>query len=431
MNLTPIRENAALSVTAAKSGPGRFLIRLINAGEGSSGVYTPDVLKAAAEAKIFAKGCHMYIDHPGAEESVDRPERTLKDLAAVLAEDAYWDESAQALVAEADVFSRWRTVLTEMKDAIGTSIRAIAEAVQGEHDGKPAVLISQIVEAISVDFVTKAGRGGAILEVLESARATPRAIARGVAEATANDRRAQLQALLKAANGGERTYVWVEDFDETTVWFEIESPHGSGIYQQTYATTGDAATSLVDTPIQVRVRRTYVPVGESATPTASTTNVAENNDPAQPSGRTTHTAEEKEIPMAEIKVEETRLRQLEEDAGRVNALESERDTATQRAEAAEAALATERRTARANAIINAAEADFDEWQRAGLVANLPLTEAGELDEAALTTRVDEAAAKIAEANGAGSVRGLGDTHVKEGMTLDEFDKGLEALKEAY
>lgn len=135
--------------------------------------------------------------------------------------------------------------------------------------------------------------------------------------------------------------------------------------------------------------------------------------------------------MAEIKVEETRLRQLEEDAGRVNALESERDTATQRAEAAEAALATERRTARANAIINAAEADFDEWQRAGLVANLPLTEAGELDEAALTTRVDEAAAKIAEANGAGSVRGLGDTHVKEGMTLDEFDKGLEALKEAY
>ena len=33
---------------------------------------------------------HVYLDHPGRAEGEDRPERTLKDLVGVLAEDAVW-----------------------------------------------------------------------------------------------------------------------------------------------------------------------------------------------------------------------------------------------------------------------------------------------------------------------------------------------------
>ena len=48
----------------------------------------------------------------------------MRDLAAVLVEDARYDPAAQALVAEVLAFSGYAGMLTEMRDAIGTSISA-------------------------------------------------------------------------------------------------------------------------------------------------------------------------------------------------------------------------------------------------------------------------------------------------------------------
>lgn len=106
-------------------------------------------------------------------------------------------------------------------------------------------------------------------------------------------------------------------------------------------------------------------------------------------------------------IEEARLRQLEEDAGRVQTLESERDQAARERDEAREALAAERRTAAAGRIIDAAEASFTALERRGLLADLPVTEAGALDEAAYTTTVTEAAAERATATGVGSIRGFG------------------------
>jgi len=150
--------------------PGRFLVQLIDPGWGTSGYYSPEVLEAAGKGQVFPAGTQMYLDHPTESEEYERPERSLRDLAAVLTENAYWDGSA--LVAEAAVFGAYREVLAEMKDAIGVSIRASAKVTEGgTAEGRRGRIIDELVEAQSVDFVTKAGRGGKVLQVLESARA--------------------------------------------------------------------------------------------------------------------------------------------------------------------------------------------------------------------------------------------------------------------
>jgi hypothetical protein len=148
---------ASAGAVAVKGKPGRFLIQLITPGWGSSGYYGPDVLAAAAESKVFPAGTHMYIDHPTESEAHERPQRTIRDLAAELAEDAHWDGSA--LVAEANVFERDRAPLDEMKDAIGVSIRASAEVDHGEAEGRRGTIVQRLVEGISADFVTHAGQG--------------------------------------------------------------------------------------------------------------------------------------------------------------------------------------------------------------------------------------------------------------------------------
>jgi hypothetical protein len=67
------------------------MVRLITPGWGSSGYYSPQVIEAAATAQVFPAGLHMYLDHPSASEDRDRPERSVRHLAAVLEEDGAWD----------------------------------------------------------------------------------------------------------------------------------------------------------------------------------------------------------------------------------------------------------------------------------------------------------------------------------------------------
>ena len=152
--------------TAVKQGGGKYLVQLITPGQGSSGTYTEESIKQAGVDRIFKAGTLMMVDHATDEQEWMRPEGSIRDLAAVLDEDARWDDKAGALVAEAKVFDHWRPILDDMKDHIGVSIRAAGE-VEDTADGR---VVTKITEARSVDFVTKAGRGGKILEILESDR---------------------------------------------------------------------------------------------------------------------------------------------------------------------------------------------------------------------------------------------------------------------
>lgn len=402
--LERIRElhGLAEATTPSQDGAsGRMLIQLINPGWGSSGYYSAEVLEAAAKAKIFGAGTQSYIDHPSESERADRPERSVRDLAAILTSDAAWDGSA--LVAEIQTFGPMAGALAEMKDAIGISIRAAATVATGEAEGRTGTIITELVEGVSVDFVTNAGRGGRILDILESARPTlvcERAVSHGVAEATANDTRNSLDAALDDLFGGQDTYVWVCDFDNELVWYQVSGPDSSDTYQLGYTITDDAVVTLsTDTPVEVTRRTEYVPVS--------------------PAGGTTTTTESEEDTMPQI--EEARLRQLEADAGRASAAESERDTL--RTENADLkrnkAIGDAREAARPIATeVAAASETLTQSVQARVVresiAALVVNDAGTFDEAAFRTAVETARtaaeteiAEALQAQGIGTVRNGG------------------------
>ena len=170
-----------------------YPIKLISPGRGSSGYYGPDVLRKAAESKIFKAGTQMFWNHDTDAEEGARPEGDLNRLAAVTTTDATWQENGHdgpGLYARAKVFADYADKVKEKGPHIGLSIRAGGERDEAARapDGKPRV-ITALKNAQSVDFVTKAGRDGKIFT--ESA-----AVAESQQEKKAMDK-AEIQALLK------------------------------------------------------------------------------------------------------------------------------------------------------------------------------------------------------------------------------------------
>lgn len=185
---------------------GTMQMRIIAPGWGSSGYYPADVLERDGP-NVFKAQTHVYWNHPSVTEDRDRPERDLRDLAGVLTKDAYWDAAGPAgpgLYGEAKVTSAYRDSVTELAPHIGMSIRAYGKVREGVADGKRGKVLSKLVSARSVDFVTAPGAGGKILELFESAGRTPAESETTVTEQeaqelrTENERLVQENAALKA-----------------------------------------------------------------------------------------------------------------------------------------------------------------------------------------------------------------------------------------
>lgn len=445
------------TATPVEGNPGRFLVQLISPGWGSSGYYSQEVLEAAAKAKVFGKGLHQYLDHPTATEQYDRPERTVRDLAAVLEEDARWDGDLRALVAEATVFGAHRQVLQEMADAIGVSIRASAEVEPGEAEGRAGLIITQLVEGISADYVTHAGRGGRILQVLESARD-------GIAGEIAEHRRTALAQLAEARNIGQ----WVESrlhlaltqigddmygdgrltreerialssavgdgLDAFTATLEKAAPQ---LYQRDLWDDPAVIAAQVDEGRPITIRSLgdaekfvseYGPLMRKAIEAGA------KFVPDHPAGQPT--TQEETMP----EIAESELRTLREAAGRVQTLESERDAAVQRAETAETerdelreANTARDRDATVTRILGeateAAGAKLDEFQTAGIRGHAVIKD-GTLDEAATRQAFDKALAKLAENAGQGRPRGLGGKVHSTGGEDQVSEADLDALDSA-
>lgn len=408
----------AIDAEAAKSG--RLLIEIISPGWGSSGHYSAKVLENAVAEKVWPAGTHVYLDHPTESETYARPARTVKDLVAKLAEDAHRDEQGR-VVAEMQVFKPYRALLTDpdFTEAVGMSIRAVAESRIGEAEGRKGQIVTRLIpdRLNSVDVVTHAGRGGRILSVLESLRTPTDSDA---TEAAVSDQREALSDALNAAYGGEKSYVGIRDFDPEAgrVWFWYENPTGSGTYQVDYEADESGSVTLTGDPIEVRAKTVYVPIATQPTEAAST------NVPA-PAGQHHPPTESKEDTMPEI--EAGRLAQLEEAAGRVPALASERDQAVSRAEAAEAALRNHRNVDAARGILAEAAAasttpvTFSALEQRGILAALPTTDAGDLDAAAFRSAVEAEVNAKAKAGGAGRVTGFGVTEDAGGKAVPTWD----------
>lgn len=160
-----VQESTAGAATLV--GGRRIRVTLITPGHGSSGYYPAATLEAAARDKVFPEGLPIYLDHPSSREAHERPERSVRDLAGLLVEDAKW--TGAALVAEARVVPAHADLVTSLEGIAGMSIRAQGEAEPATVDGQRVRKITKLVAAESVDVVTKAGRGGRF-EVLEGNR---------------------------------------------------------------------------------------------------------------------------------------------------------------------------------------------------------------------------------------------------------------------
>lgn len=145
----------------------KWKVKVIEAGWGSSGYYSADVL-ATYGPSVFKKGTKVFMNHPSVSESNDRPERDVEKLAGKLVSDAFFNENG--LVAEIEFYSHYAPIIREMAGDVGLSIHALGNATVGEAEGRQGPIIESLVAdpLTSVDVVTVAGAGGKFLSLLES-----------------------------------------------------------------------------------------------------------------------------------------------------------------------------------------------------------------------------------------------------------------------
>lgn len=143
-------------------GEGKYRIRIIVPGQGSSGIYTAENL--AESAPLFKAGTEMFIDHPTESEEWERPERSIRDYAGVFLEDATVGEDG-ALYTVCKVFSGVNDLIKDKWEHIGVSINAWCNEPIAETGVVPV-----FAGVRSVDFVTAPGAGGVIVDLLESIR---------------------------------------------------------------------------------------------------------------------------------------------------------------------------------------------------------------------------------------------------------------------
>ncbi len=157
-------------IESAISEDGTIPIKIIGPGWGNSGYYSAEVLER--DAGIYKEGTKMYWNHPTSSEEIERPERSLSDLAGVLVSEGAFDaegSSGPGVYANAKVFGQYENQLSEMAPHIGLSHIAGGMAKAGEAEGKSGVIIENLNVAESVDFVTEPGAGGKIIQLFESA----------------------------------------------------------------------------------------------------------------------------------------------------------------------------------------------------------------------------------------------------------------------
>lgn len=406
----PIAESAPLSeaTTSTDKEAGLLDVVFLTEGWGSSGYYSREVVESAAP--LFAAGTHVYFDHPTDVEAIERPGRSVRDLCAVIKEGGAFDAELGGVRGKVKPFAPYRDLLLDEDFAlnVGMSIRGSAsDIVQGKAAGRSGRIVEGLADIQSVDFVTRAGRGGRVLSVLESARpeqVVERAVGRGVEEATADERRQQLSDAVRATYGSDTVSAWVRDFDETTVWFETYADdEPSQTWEQPYtAADDDLSVELTGTRAKKRAVTRYV---DDTTPTTVPV--------TRPGSTTTTATESEEDTMPKIQIEESEHNRLTETAGRVDALESE--NATLKATVTSLQEADQRRTRedRARAIVaekaTAAKVEFTDLEVVGLVASAPVKEDGTLDEDAFATTVDAQVEtrKTAATESASTVHGFG------------------------
>lgn len=163
---TDIVEGAATPEITGEVGR-KYKVRLIEGDRlGSTGYYPAETLRRDGP-KIFKAGTPMYLNHLRPDDKQNRPFGSVQEYAGELSEDAFYENDG--LYANIEVFEHQIPMIKSLKDRIGISIRARGKSVIETINGQSVPVFKELVSAHSADFVVKAGAGGKIVSILESA----------------------------------------------------------------------------------------------------------------------------------------------------------------------------------------------------------------------------------------------------------------------
>lgn len=135
--------------------------------QGSSGFYPAEVLRRDG-ASAFPAGTHVYLDHPSETEEIDRPERSVRDLAGFLVDEARFESGPDGtgLFARIQFIEDVKDRIKSLAEHVGLSIRAAGD-VEESATGR---IVRSITQGLSVDVVTRAGAGGRLVTMTESSK---------------------------------------------------------------------------------------------------------------------------------------------------------------------------------------------------------------------------------------------------------------------
>lgn len=168
--MTDLKESGALQAT--KVSGTRYRARLIEGDRwGSSGYYPREVLERDGP-NVWPESTQIYLDHPTEREDWERPERSVRDLAGKITSTPVYE--SDGLYADVEFYPHTAPVLEALWADVGMSIRAAGTTESGKRDGRTGPIITSLSEGLSVDVVTRAGAGGKLVSLLESARGTSR-----------------------------------------------------------------------------------------------------------------------------------------------------------------------------------------------------------------------------------------------------------------
>lgn len=441
----------------------RFRARIIQGDiQGSCGYYPSTMLKR--DAAVFREGLPVFLDHPGAAESTDRPERSVKDLAGRLATTAVYERDG--LYADVEVYPHWAPVVEAMASDIGMSIRAYGTAETSKEEAIRGPVITSLTEAVSVDFVTAAGAGGKVVALLESARAQSGDLLRKATEAHPTEtvhleEKRNVAAWLESRIHSLFTQLADDMYGEGRLTREeritCSGAIGDALQAFTTRIESDAAhlyqRDLWDdpepAPAEVSEATTSQPEAPHIVPAPPATTLEEsrmsgtNPQGAPEGGASTET----EVTEAVTATARAAVAEAERDQYRASALAlTEAQQAQARALAErDAAVAESRRLIANDAARRAVSRLIAESGLPGEIGVLvsprvesavldrvPLNEAGQPNSQALDAAVTAAieaertyAARLLEAHGVGDVRGLGGSAETETLSESDFNAAME------
>lgn len=144
-------------------------VRIISPGQGTSAYYKEGQL--ARDVGAFDGGL-VFIDHPGKNEQKDRPERSLRDLVGpIVGTPTYLKEGKKGpgVYGSVKVAKHWQPLIEDLGSTLGISLRAAGSAIYESMGGKNVKVAEKFNPGAGFDFVTRAGRGGKMVPLLEAA----------------------------------------------------------------------------------------------------------------------------------------------------------------------------------------------------------------------------------------------------------------------